>query len=195
MKASIRVAAVAAALLLSFSLAACSSGGGSSSSSESADETTEQTSSEITAVEDAEHADEKGAKEEDAGQSDDAKDAESAAAKDLDVAVTIDRVQAGTDYEGNPTAVITFTFTNVSSDEPESFLLSCYGDVYQNGVQCELAYAMDLEGDSSTKVKAGSSTTFQQAYKVADSSDIEIEVRELFAFDQVLLASGTFAIG
>lgn len=108
------------------------------------------------------------------------------------VAVTIDGARLSTDYDGDPVVIITYTFTNVSSDEAESYLLSCSDEVYQNGVQCELAFVMDLEGDSSAKVKAGASTTFQKAYSVKDNSDVEVEVKELFSWDDTLLASAAF---
>ena len=108
------------------------------------------------------------------------------------VAVTIDGARLSTDYDGDPVVIVTYTFTNVSSDEAESYLLSCSDEVYQNGVQCELAFVMDLEGDSGAKVKAGASTTFQKAYSVKDNSDVEVEVKELFSWDDTLLASAAF---
>lgn len=114
-------------------------------------------------------------------------------AAESNVAVTIDEVRLGQDYEGTPVAIVTYTFTNVSSDEAESFALSCYTEVYQNGVECEMAFVVDdLQGDSMTKVKQGASTTFQQAYELQDDSDIEIEVKEAFSWDDIVLASGTY---
>lgn len=117
------------------------------------------------------------------------------AASQAKIAVSIDGATLGEDYEGNPVAIVTYTFTNVSSDEPESYLVSCNDDVYQNGTECELAFATGLEGDSSTKVKAGASTTFQKAYKISDHSDIEVEVGELFSWDKTKLATATLSLG
>ena len=111
---------------------------------------------------------------------------------DSKIAVTIDGATLGQDYDGNPAVIVTYTFTNVSSENAESFLVACYAQVYQNGVECEYAYVPDLEGDSSTNVKAGASYTLQQAYKVSDTSPIEVEVRETFSFDNTPIATATF---
>ena len=111
---------------------------------------------------------------------------------DSKIAVTIDGATLGQDYDGNPAVIVTYTFTNVSSENAESFLVACYAQVYQNGVECEYAYVPDLEGDSSTNVKAGASYTLQQAYKVSDTSPIEVEVRESFSFDNTPIATATF---
>ena len=56
--------------------------------------------------------------------------------------------------------------------------IALFRKVYQSGVQCDLAFVTDLEGDSSTKVKAGASTTFQLGYTITDQSPIEIEVKK-----------------
>ena len=158
--------------LLSLSLMACSGGSSSSSSEEKAQEQTQQESTSEDTQEQEEQVEE--------------------AAPESKVAVTIDGAELGADYDGNPAVIVTYTFTNVSSEEAESYLTSCYTEVYQNGVQCESAFVTDLEGDSSTKVKAGASTTFQLGYTVADQSPIEIEVKEAFSWDDVVLATATF---
>ena len=110
------------------------------------------------------------------------------------MAVTIDGAKLGTDYSGNEVVIVTYTFTNVSSDDAESFLFSCVEEVYQNGVELEKAYIVDgLEGSSDTKVKAGASYTLQQAYLIQDHSDVEVEIKEAFSWDDVTLASATFS--
>lgn len=162
--------------LLSLSLMGCSGRESKSSSNEKAQEQTQQ---ETTNEE---------AQQEDTSQEEQAEEATT----DPKIAVSIDDAALGTDYEGNPVAVVTYTFTNVSSDEAESYLMSCYTEVYQNGVQCEIAFAEGLEGDSSTKVKSGASTTFQEAYSITDNSPIEVEVKEAFSWDEAVLASATF---
>ena len=162
--------------LLSLSLMGCSGGSSKSSSDEKAQEQTQQ---EATNEE---------AQEESAPQEEQAEEA----APESDIAVTIDNAELGSDYDGNPAVIVTYTFTNVSSEEAESFLTSCIAEVYQSGVQCDIAFVTGLEGDSSTKVKAGASTTFQLGYTVTDQSPIEIEVKKLFAWDDVVLATATF---
>ena len=70
-------------------------------------------------------------------------------------------------------------------------MISCSAEVYQNGVQCERAFVTDLEGDEMAKVKAGASNTFQVAYEITDRSPLEVEVKELFSWDDTLLASAS----
>lgn len=111
---------------------------------------------------------------------------------DSKIAVSIDGATLGQDYDGNPAVIVTYTFTNVSSENAENFLTACYAQVYQNGVECELAFVPDLEGDSSTNVKAGASYTLQQAYTVTDTSPIEVEVREAFSFNTTPIATAGF---
>ena len=153
--------------LLSLSLMGCSGGSSKSSSDEKAQEQTQQ---ETTSEE---------AQEESAPQEEQAEEA-------------APESELGSDYDGNPAVIVTYTFTNVSSEEAENFLTSCLAEVYQGGVQCDLAFVTGLEGDSSTKVKAGASTTFQLGYTVTDQSPIEIEVKKAFAWDDVVLATATF---
>ncbi|MBQ6524633.1 MAG: DUF5067 domain-containing protein [Atopobiaceae bacterium] len=165
--------AVLMAGVLSLALWGC---GGSSNSSSSASSSANETKEEKTVEQPKEEAEQK--TEEKAPQS--------------KVAVTIDGATLGQDYDGNPAAIVTYTFTNVSSENAENFLMACYAQVYQNGVECEPAFVLNLEGDSSTNVKAGASYTFQQAYSIKDNSPIEIEVKEAFSLDSVMLASATF---
>lgn len=165
-----KVSVLLVACFVTLSLASCGSSGSSSTSSSDKEETQEART-----IEEPET------------------DEETEQASQSDIAVTIDNATLGEDYDGQPVVIVTYTFTNVSSDEPESFMVSCIADVYQNGVECEMAFVTDLEGDSSAKVKKGSSNTLQQAYVIQDRSDVEVEVKELFSWDDVVLASATFS--
>ena len=174
MKNTTKVLYVLASAILAASLVAC---GGSSSSEDAPAEKqeTQQVQADVP--------------EEDEGEQEEQEEQEAAA--DAAVAVTIDGAKLSQDYEGKPAVIITYTFTNVSSDEAESFMVSCTADVYQNGVQCERAFVTNLEGDEMAKVKAGASNTFQIAYEVTDRSPLEVEVKELFSWDDTLLASAS----
>ena len=111
-------------------------------------------------------------------------------------AVTIDSAKVGEDYSHNPCVFVTYTFTNVSDDEPTSFMTALHAEVYQNGVQCETAFAdTDGGGNSMTKVRAGSSIEVTSAYELQDTtSDVEVEVGELFSWDNTKLATKSFQI-
>ena len=107
---------------------------------------------------------------------------------------TIDGVRLGEDYDGNPAAIITFTWTN-NSDETTSFAASVYPQVFQNGVQCDTAFVMDIDSDKyMSDVRPGGSVQVELAYELEDTSDIEVEVGEFLSFSDDLIASGTFSL-
>ena len=150
---------------------------GSSSSSSSESQSQEQTSEDET---------------KDAGK----KEEQEASSKESDYTVNIDGASVGEDYSGNPCIFVTYTFTNVSGEKPTSFAVEYSADVYQNGVQCDTAFAdTDGGGNYMTKIKAGSSTQVTLAYELQDTtSDVEVEVKELFSWDDEVIASQTFHI-
>lgn len=111
-----------------------------------------------------------------------------------DYAVTIDGAQMATDYEGNSCVVVTYTFTNNATDA-QAFLSSVTTDVYQNGVECESAICTDIDSaPSMSKVQTGASIQVQMAYKVADTSDIQVDVLPIVSLDNTKLASQTFSL-
>lgn len=120
------------------------------------------------------------------------KKADPASAK---VAVTIDGMRQTTDYGGKPCIVVDFTFTNVSEDDPTSFMVATNVDVFQNGVELDSAIVSDIDSSASmNKVKAGSSIAVQKAYVLNDSSDVEVNVYPLVSFDKKPLAQQTFSL-
>lgn len=106
-----------------------------------------------------------------------------------DYAVTIDDCRMTEDYEGNPAAVVTFAFTN-NSEETTSPAVALHAQVFQNGTELEMAITTDNEDADKymNDVKPGSSITYGLAYELEDTSDITVEVQELAAFNDVLLA-------
>ncbi len=111
------------------------------------------------------------------------------------VAVTVDGAQMATDYQGNPCVVVTYTFTNVSDKDAQAFDTAAYSEVYQNGVQCDLAVCDSVDGNSAlTKVQAGNSTQVQLAYGVSDTSDIDVKVYPIVNLDNTTLAEKTFSL-
>lgn len=109
-----------------------------------------------------------------------------------DFAVTIDGSTLTTDYEGNPAMIVDYTFTN-NSEEATSFFAACDVKAFQNGVQLEIAAVMDDLGNGyMAEIKPGATTQARLAYALTDSSDVSVEVSELFSFDDVMLAEATF---
>ena len=122
-----------------------------------------------------------------------AEQAQPAETAQSDYAVTIDGARVAENYNGEKVVVVTFTFTN-NSDDAQAFLYATSVDVYQNGVELDLAFLTDIESNGSNKIKPGASITTEQAYLLNDMSDIEVEVSELFSFSSDLLASQTFTL-
>lgn len=117
-------------------------------------------------------------------------------ATDSKYSVTINGYELTEDYDGAPAIAINYTFTNVSDDNPTSMDLATNITVYQDGLECERAYFASDDGDnSSSKVKAGKSIDVTLAYKLVDTtSDVEVEVGQLFSWNDDLLAYEVFKI-
>ena len=106
--------------------------------------------------------------------------------------VTIGTLTQIADYNGDPAAKITFSFTN-NSDETAAFMSSVRVEAYQDGQQLENAVSSDVNWESSmTKIKTGTSLDVEHAYKLISSSDVEVEVYPLFGKDK--LADQTFSL-
>lgn len=117
-------------------------------------------------------------------------------AKNAKYSVTINGYRIVEDYDGAPCIAIDYTFTNVSDDSATSMQLATDITVYQDGVECEDAYFADANSDGySNKVKAGVSVDVTRAYKLQNtSSNVEVEVGQLFSWNDDLLAYEVFQI-
>ena len=74
------------------------------------------------------------------------------------------------------------------------FSVAANVDVFQNGVELDSAIVTDAENNGMNKIKPGASIQTEEAFKLNDMSDIEVEVSELFSFSDELLASKTFTL-
>ena len=112
-----------------------------------------------------------------------------------DYQVTIGEATTGEDYQGNPAIVVSYTFVN-NSDEAVSPLVAANAKAFQNGVQLEGAIGVDgaESSKSMSEIKPGASVTYALAYELADTSDVTVEVEELFSFSDELLAEKTFSL-
>lgn len=110
--------------------------------------------------------------------------------------VSIDAVEVGADYEGNPALIVTYTWKN-NSDETTSYASSLHAKCFQNGVQLETAFVFEgVDSDGyMAEVRPGYGTTFQMAYALQDTENpVEIEVGELFNYKGEPLVSKTFEL-
>lgn len=88
------------------------------------------------------------------------------------------------DYEGKDAVIITYEFTNNSS-EAASFDTALMDYVYQNGIELESAYLSDDDIDvfDDTKIKPGVTKETKKAYILNDTTNsLEVEITEFFSF-------------
>lgn len=119
---------------------------------------------------------------------------EAESAPESDYVVTIDGARVTTDYNGDPCVVISFTFTN-NSEETTSMASAVYPRVFQNGIECEMAFGTDYDsGGYSADLRPGASIQTELAYELTDMSEIEVEVSDLFSWDDTVLAYQVFTL-
>ena len=113
--------------------------------------------------------------------------------------VSIDGCRVVSDYQGNPAAIVTYTWTN-NSDFDSSFAAAVSAKAFQNDVQLDSAMvnSAKTEGyDSGTTlkdVKPGATQTVQAAYSLSDQSTLTVECSEYFASKNAKLATQTFEV-
>lgn len=115
-----------------------------------------------------------------------------------DYSVTIDSCRLAQDYEGKEIVIVKYLFTN-NGDEAASFMFAFDETVYQDGIGLNECYIADdsanYSADNQTKdIKPGSTLDVEVAYELNDTTtDIEVEVKELFSFDDKTITK-TFTI-
>lgn len=97
--------------------------------------------------------------------------------------VTYTRYEIGKDYDGNPCLFFYYNFTN-NSEENASAMSATYVQCFQNGVQCDTAYAdYNTEMDNYMKdVQPGTTIEVCEAFALSDASDVTIEVSDWSSF-------------
>jgi hypothetical protein len=125
-------------------------------------------------------------------------------ASNEDSSVIIVDAALGRDYEGKTTIVVNYEWTN-TTDETTSLMLTYTIKAYQNGVELEgsifaddwLSDKEDTSGwvDMSKDVKPGATIKTSAAYVLSDeSAPVDIEVSDLWNWDDDLVATQTFNI-
>lgn len=116
-----------------------------------------------------------------------------------DYMVEIQSCRLAKDYEGKDVVIVKYLFTNVSNDDPTAFYVAFDDHVYQDGVGLNEAYILDDSANYSSdnqmkEIKKGASLTVEIAYELNDTTtDIEVEVEELFSFNDTIVKK-TFSI-
>lgn len=113
--------------------------------------------------------------------------------------VVIDSCRLAKDYEDKPVVIVKYIFTNVSDENAVSFMVTFDDAVFQNGVGLNSAIILDddvkFDLDNQMKeIKKGASLEVEVAYELNDTTtDVEVEVKELFSFSDKTLKK-TFKI-
>ena len=113
--------------------------------------------------------------------------------------LVIDSCRLAEDYSGKPVVIVKYIFKNVADENAASFMVAFDDAVYQAGVGLNAAYMLDDSANYSSdnqmkEIKKGASLEVEVAYELNDTTtDIEVEVKELFSFQDKCLTK-TFAI-
>lgn len=105
-----------------------------------------------------------------------------------DYTVEIKSATVTQDYDGNPAVIITYSWTNNSS-ETTSPMLSISTAVFQDGIGMDSAFIYDdpaYDGDMyTTDVRPGTTVDVQEAFELSNTtSPIEVEITEAFSWDE-----------
>ena len=115
-----------------------------------------------------------------------------------DYQVEISSCRLAKSYDDKPVVIVKYKFTN-NSEDATAFYTAFDDEVYQNGIGLNEAYVLKdnakYSADNQTKdIKKGASLDVEVAYELNDTTtDIEIEVKELFSFSDKTITK-TFSI-
>jgi hypothetical protein len=107
-----------------------------------------------------------------------------------DYSVEILESRLAKDFEGKDVVIIKYKFTNVANEEPASFMFAFDDAAFQDGVGLNKAFVLEdsanySEDNQSKEIKKGASIEVEVAYELNDTTtDVEIEVKELFSFEE-----------
>lgn len=112
--------------------------------------------------------------------------------------VTIDSLTPATNYDGQPAAIVSLTFSN-NSGKPTSFSSALEMQAFQNGIELDDAFMLDEpsydSGSALKDVKPGSTITVQHAFLLSGDSDVTVEIRLRSYLDsETLITEKTFSI-
>lgn len=115
-----------------------------------------------------------------------------------DYNVEIKECRLAKDYEGNAIVIVKYGFAN-NGEDATSFMVAIEDQVYQNGVGLNKTFmaadSANYSSDNQMKdIKKGASIDVEVAYDLNDTETaIEVEVKELFSFDDSVVTK-TFSI-
>lgn len=109
--------------------------------------------------------------------------------------VEIVSARISNDYQGNPAAIVTYSFTN-NGNSNATFLTSVSANAFQNSVQCGVAVITSGEMDaqpSMSQVQPGGTLEVECAYSLQDTTNpVTIQVGPYVNFSGEVNAQMTF---
>ena len=92
------------------------------------------------------------------------------------------------DYDGYPCVALYYDYTNKDAESSGAYLADYSFTVYQNGVECDSTFLSYDEIDDSMdnytkKILPGTTVNVAKAYRISDMSDITVEIKELWSWD------------
>ena len=111
----------------------------------------------------------------------------------------VSAVKSGNDYEGKPTVLVTYEWTNRTTKN-NSFMALTHAQVFQNGRALDTAiYSENPAGydaaSSMAETQPGATATVTEGYVLDDDSPVDVEVSALFAVGDDSKVTHTFALG
>lgn len=116
-----------------------------------------------------------------------------------DYSVEITSCRLAKSYDGKDVVIVKYKFTNVADDNATAFWTAFDDTAFQNGVGLNEAYFVADDANYSSdnqmkEIKKGASLDVEVAYELDDTtSDVEVEVKELFSFSDRTITK-TFSI-
>ncbi|RSX56721.1 DUF5067 domain-containing protein [Bifidobacterium samirii] len=140
----------------------------------------------------------------DASKADDAKDETAKPSGEQDMEGDLNQlhvkivsaVRSGNDYNGQPTVLVTYEWTN-NTDKNNSFAALANPKVFQNGASLDTAIYLDSpEGydvnSYLTELQAGASGTVTLGYVLEGDSPVTVDVTDLVSWDDSVKVTHTF---
>lgn len=97
----------------------------------------------------------------------------------------------GKNYEGKPTVVITYNYTN-NSDDSQSFDFGFIDTVFQNGIECSPDYLYD-EDNAAKEIRPGTTIEVKKSYILNDTTtEVEVEIKGFITWDNSVITKTFF---
>ena len=103
------------------------------------------------------------------------------------------------DYDGYPSLALYYDYTNNDTEATGAWLADYSIKVFQNGVECDSTVAAYDETDDamdnySKDVLPGTTINVARVYRLADKSDVTIQIKELWNWDNPQTQSVTLSL-